>query len=223
MGAKIEKTEETEDKTPLPLFISFEGVDGVGKSTQVAKLREYLEQQGRTVVVTREPGGTDMGVEIRRILLHGSDVSERAEAMLYAADRAQHVARVIQPALDAGSAVISDRYIDSSLAYQAGGRELTADDILMLSQWATNGLWPVRTYVLDMNPDIAKQRLQHSPDRLESASSEFFKRTRAAFLDIAERNPQRCVVIDATQTIDEVWEQIRADIDFLITITSAKA
>ena len=124
------------------LFVSFEGVDGVGKTTQVERLHAYLEAQGRTVVVTREPGGTALGKAIRQLLLHGVDggavdIAPRAEALLFAADRAQHVAETIRPALERGEVVITDRYLDSSLAYQAGGRELTPEEIRSLSMWAT--------------------------------------------------------------------------------------
>ena len=142
------------------LFISFEGVDGVGKTTQVERLRDYLEAAGREVVVTREPGGTALGGSLRQLLLRepgdaaeadGADIAPRAEALIFAADRAQHVAEVVCPALERGAVVITDRYLDSSLAYQAGGRELTADDVRGLSMWATGGLMPVRTYLLDMD------------------------------------------------------------------------
>ena len=157
-------------------FISFEGVDGVGKTTQVERLRAYVESQGRECVVTREPGGTALGVAIRKMLLHGvdtgdendcADIAPRTEALLFAADRAQHVAEVILPALQRGAVVITDRYLDSSLAYQAGGRELTAAEIRNLSMWATNGLLPERTYLLDMDPAQSHARLQHAEDRME--------------------------------------------------------
>ena len=153
------------------LFVSFEGVDGVGKTTQVERLRAYFEARGREVVVTREPGGTELGRMIRRMLLHGvgsssADIAPRAEALLFAADRAQHVAETIRPALDRGAVVITDRYLDSSLAYQAGGRELTAADVRSLSMWATGGLLPARTYLLDMDPSLSHARLQHRADRM---------------------------------------------------------
>ncbi|MFU0574707.1 dTMP kinase, partial [Gardnerella vaginalis] len=150
------------------LFISFEGIDGVGKTTQVEALKDHLQSLGREVVVTREPGGTDLGKSLREILLHGTSVSARTEALLFAADRAQHVAQVIRPALSRGAVVITDRYIDSSLAYQAGGRELTMDDVRTLSEWATDSLWPNRTYLLDMQPEDAFKRLHREQDRMES-------------------------------------------------------
>lgn len=172
------------------LFVSFEGVDGVGKTTQVERLHAYLEAQGRTVVVTREPGGTALGKAIRQLLLHGVDggavdIAPRAEALLFAADRAQHVAETIRPALERGEVVITDRYLDSSLAYQAGGRELTPEEIRSLSMWATNNLLPDRTYLLDMDPALSHHRLEHAEDRMELAGDDFQSRTRQAFLDLA--------------------------------------
>ena len=208
------------------VFISFEGVDGVGKTTQVERLRAYVESLGRRAVVTREPGGTELGRAIRRMLLHGvdadgadgqsADITPRAEALLFAADRAQHVAAVIRPALGRGDVVITDRYLDSSLAYQAGGRELTPAEIRNLSMWATDGLLPERTYPLDMDPRVSHGRLTHGEDRMESAGDGFQARTRRAFLDLAAAEPQRFRVIDAAQTIEGVWAAIRADFDALI-------
>ena len=204
------------------IFISFEGVDGVGKTTQVERLRAYVESQGRECVVTREPGGTALGVAIRRMLLHGvdaedggdcADIAPRTEALLFAADRAQHVAEVIAPALRRGAVVVTDRYLDSSLAYQAGGRELTPAEIKNLSMWATGGLLPKRTYLLDMDPVRSHARLQHAEDRMEAAGDEFQRRTRAAFLDLAKAEPERFRVIDAGLTIDEVWARIKADFE----------
>ena len=204
------------------IFISFEGVDGVGKTTQVERLRAYVESQGRECVITREPGGTALGVAIRRMLLHGvdtdndgdcADIAPRTEALLFAADRAQHVAEVIVPALRRGAVVITDRYLDSSLAYQAGGRELTPAEIRNLSMWATGGLLPKRTYLLDMDPTRSHARLQHAEDRMEAAGDEFQRRTRAAFLDLAQAEPERFRVIDAGLSIDEVWSHIKADFD----------
>ena len=220
------------------LFVSFEGVDGVGKTTQVERLRAYLESQGRTVVVTREPGGTALGSAIRGLLLHGvpaadtaddaasaavhpADIAPRAEALLFAADRAQHVAETIRPALERGEVVITDRYLDSSLAYQAGGRELTAAEIRDLSMWATNNLLPARTYLLDMDPALSHNRLQHAEDRMESAGDDFQNRTRQAFLDLAAAEPDRFRVIDASQSIEQVWAAIEADITALLADSAA--
>ena len=203
------------------IFISFEGVDGAGKTTQVNRLRDELEAMGREVVVTREPGGTPLGGAIRKLLLHGvpgesADIAPRAEALLFAADRAQHVAQVVRPALERGAVVITARYLDSSLAYQAGGRELTADEVRSLSMWATNGLLPARTYLLDMDPALSHTRLDHDEDRMESAGDAFQRRTRQAFLDLAAGEPDRFRVIDASGTVEDVWRAIRADIADLL-------
>lgn len=217
------------------IFISFEGVDGAGKTTQAERLRAYIEARGRECVVTREPGGTALGVAIRRMLLHGvetddvgaadagADIAPRTEALLFAADRAQHVAEVVLPALRRGAVVVTDRYLDSSLAYQAGGRELTAADIRSLSMWATDGLLPKRTYLLDLDPERSHARLQHAEDRMEAAGDDFQRRTRAAFLDLAKDDPDRFRVIDAGQTIDEVWACVKADFDALAAGVPAAA
>ena len=198
------------------LFISFEGIDGVGKTTQVEALKDHLQSLGREVVVTREPGGTDLGKSLREILLHGTSVSARTEALLFAADRAQHVAQVIRPALSRGAVVITDRYIDSSLAYQAGGRELTMDDVRTLSEWATDSLWPNRTYLLDMQPEDAFKRLHREQDRMESAGIDFARRTREAFLDLAQESADRYRVLDATFSAKSLSELIVQDVHNLI-------
>lgn len=206
------------------LFISFEGVDGVGKTTQVRRLKQYCLARGREVVVTREPGGTALGKAIRKLLLYGveardeqsADIAPRAEALLFAADRAQHVSEVIRPALERGAVVITDRYFDSSLAYQAGGRELTLDEIRDLSMWATAELLPARTYLLDMDPAASHRRLHRAADRMESVGDNFQQRTRQAFLDLAQREPNRFRVIDAARPVKVVWESIRADLDALL-------
>lgn len=208
------------------LFISFEGVDGVGKTTQATRLREHALSLGFEVVVTREPGGTPLGKALRQLLLHGvpegaADIAPRAEALIFAADRAQHVAEKIRPALERGTVVITDRYLDSSLAYQAGGRELTPAEIRDLSLWATNGLLPDRTYLLDMDPSRSHERLTHSADRMESAGGDFQQRTRNAFLELAQSEPDRFRVVDAARTVDEVWDVIRADFDALLASRTA--
>ncbi len=184
--------------TTRGLFISFEGVDGAGKTTQVERLAEFWRARGREVVVTREPGGTELGTRIRQLLLHGAEpIAPRSEALLFAADRAQHVAQVVRPALDRGAIVITDRYLDSSLAYQSGGRELTADDVRALSLWATGGLLPARTYLLDIDPAVSLGRLEHKQDRMESAGATFARRTRA--------------VLDAREPIGRIAEVICQD------------
>jgi len=193
------------------LLVSFEGGDGAGKSTQVRLLAEALRASGdREVVTTREPGGTPLGVRLRELLLHGEDMAPRAEALIYAADRAHHVASLVRPAMERGAVVLTDRYLDSSVAYQAGGRELGADDVERLSLWATDGLLPDLTVLLDLDPAVAATRLTGDPDRLERAGSEFHRRTREAFLARAAAEPARWCVIDASQDAGAVAAQVRA-------------
>ena len=201
------------------LFISFEGVDGAGKTTQVNLLADYLRALGREVVVTREPGGTALGTQIRAMLLTTNpdeEISPRTEALLFAADRAQHVSEVIRPALERGAVVITDRYLDSSLAYQSGGRELTADDIRTLSMWATNNLLPARTYLLDIDPRASHTRLEHAEARMESAGDAFQQRTSTAFLALAAVQPQRFCVSDAQQSVGEIAALICDDVANLL-------
>ena len=192
------------------IFISFEGGDGVGKSTQVATLQAALQQLGHEVVATREPGGTPLGRQLRELILHGADMAPRAEALLYAADRAHHVSTVIAPALQRGAVVITDRYLDSSLAYQAGGRQQSEQMIRDISYWAAQDILPDLTVLLDLDPAQAAQRWQGEPDRLESSGSEFHRRTREAFLALAAQEPQRWLVLDGGQTpvqvAAEVWQ-----------------
>ncbi len=195
------------------LFITFEGGDGVGKTTQAALLQEWLEQQGRTVLRTREPGGTDVGVLIRDIVLHHrGEVSPRAEALLYAADRAHHVASVVRPALERGEVVIQDRYFDSSVAYQGAGRVLDAEEVRGLSLWATGGLLPDATILLDLDHAAARARLDADDkpfDRLEAEESAFHDRVREAFLGLAAAEPARFFVIDASGDPSEISYAIR--------------
>lgn len=194
------------------LFISFEGIDGVGKSTQADLLETWLQGKGKTVVRTLEPGGTEVGVEIRKILLHHrGDLAPRAEAALFAADRAHHVASKIRPALSRGDIVITDRYFDSSVAYQGAGRELSQTEVRDLSLWAVGGLLPDLTVLLDLPADVARNRRNGSgtePDRLESEKIEFFERARQAYLDLAKAEPNRFLVIDASATVEQMQQQI---------------
>jgi dTMP kinase len=195
------------------LFITLEGGDGVGKSTQAALLEEWLTGRGRTVLRTREPGGTAAGVEIREIVLHHrGDISPRAEALLYAADRAHHVATVVRPALARGEVVLQDRYIDSSVAYQGAGRILDAQEIRDLSLWAAEGLLPDLTILLDLDEESARARLDTARtryDRLEAERSDFHARVRAAYLRLAEEEPDRFLVIDASRPVEEIAQEIR--------------
>ena len=195
------------------VFITLEGGDGSGKTTQAELLRAWLSGQGRTVLRTREPGGPEVGLEIREIVLHHrGDISARAEALLYAADRAHHVATVVRPALERGEVVIQDRYIDSSVAYQGVGRVLDPEAVRGLSEWATEGLAPDLTILLDLDADAARGRLDEARtryDRLEAEASEFHDRVRAAYLALAEAEPGRFLVVDAARPVDEIAGDIR--------------
>jgi dTMP kinase len=202
------------------LFITFEGIDGVGKSTQANLLEEYLRSLGHDIVRTLEPGGTELGVEIRQMLLHRKgEVSPRAEALLYAADRAHHVETKVKPALAAGKIVMSDRYLDSSVAYQGAGRELSMEDVRGISIWATGGLLPNLTILLDLDAASARARRNttgQEPDRLEREKIEFFEATRQAFLQLASNEPDRFLVIDASQTVEQMQAQIRARVNTIL-------
>jgi dTMP kinase len=191
------------------LFVSFEGGDGAGKSTQIRLLAEWLESAGHRVVLTFEPGGTELGQLLRAAVLHGAHVDERTEALLYAADRAHHVATVVRPALARGDVVLTDRYLDSSVAYQGVGRGLGAADVERLSLWATQDLLPDVTVLLDIDPVVGLARMTGEPDRLERAGDDFHRRTRQAFLDRAAAEPGRWLVLDATAPPDELAAAIR--------------
>ncbi len=195
------------------LWVTFEGGDGAGKTTQAALLEQWLQQQGRTVVRTREPGGTEVGVLIRDIVLHHrGDIAPRAEALLYAADRAHHVATLVRPALARGEVVIQDRYLDSSVAYQGAGRVLDADEVRRLSLWATEGALRDVTVLLDLDPAAARERLDADDkpfDRLEAERADFHERVRAGFLSLAASEPERFVVIDARLPVDEIAARVQ--------------
>lgn len=195
------------------LFISVEGIDGVGKSTQLELLEQFLVSEGRTVLRTLEPGGTDLGQEIRHLLLHRKgDVAPRSEALLYAADRAHHVATKIRPALERGEVVLTDRYLDSSVAYQGVGRALDAEEVRAISMFAVENLLPELTILLDLPAEVARTRRGQTgqePDRLEREKVEFFEAVRQAYLQMAHREPDRWIVVDASATIDEMQSQIR--------------
>ena len=202
------------------LFITLEGGDGSGKTTQAELLRAWLATEGRVVVRTREPGGTEVGIEVREIVLHHrGDITPSAEALLYAADRAHHVATVVRPALERGEVVIQDRYIDSSVAYKGAGRVLDPDAVRSLSEWATEGLAPDLTILLDLDADAARGRLDEARtryDRLEAEASEFHDRVRDAYLAIADREPDRFLVVDASRPVDEIAGVIRARVAGLL-------
>jgi dTMP kinase len=202
--------------SPNGLFVSFEGGDGAGKSTQARLLGEWLRGLGREVVLTREPGGTELGVELRNAVLHGDHVDARTEALLYATDRAHHVATVVRPALARGAVVVTDRYLDSSVAYQGSGRDLGADEVESLSLWAVDGLLPALTVLLDLDPVAGRARLTGEPDRLERAGDEFHRRTREAFLGRAAADPGRWLVLDATRPVDELARAVRERVETLV-------
>ncbi|MCR2783993.1 MULTISPECIES: dTMP kinase [unclassified Microbacterium] len=198
------------------LWVTFEGGDGAGKTTQAGLLHEWLQAQGRTVVRTREPGGTEVGVLVRDIVLHHrGDIAPRAEALLYAADRAHHVATLVRPALERGDVVIQDRYLDSSVAYQGAGRVLDAGEVRDLSLWATEGALPDVTVLLDLDPVAARTRLDADDkpfDRLEAELTEFHERVRAGFLELAASEPDRFLVVDALLPVDEIAARVQARI-----------
>lgn len=195
------------------MFITFEGIDGVGKSTQADLLQEWLIQQGHDVLRTMEPGGTELGVEIRHLLLHRrGEVSARSEALLYAADRAHHVATKVRPALAEGKVVISDRYFDSSVAYQGAARELDVEEVRKISLWAVDNLLPDLTVLLDLPAAKALERRAETgeePDRLEREQAEFFERARSQYLKLAAAEPQRFLVVDAQHDPSTIQQEIR--------------
>ncbi|CAL9502266.1 Thymidylate kinase [Streptomyces sp. enrichment culture] len=206
-------------------FIALEGGDGAGKSTQVQALAEWIRGKGHEVVVTREPGATPVGKRLRSILLDVSSagLSNRAEALLYAADRAEHVDTVVRPALERGAVVISDRYIDSSVAYQGAGRDLSPTEIARISRWATDGLVPHLTVLLDVSPETARERFTEAPDRLESEPAEFHQRVRAGFLTLAAADPGRYLVVDAGQDPESVATVVRHRLDRMLPLSEAEA
>ncbi|CAB4545964.1 MAG: dTMP kinase [Actinobacteria bacterium] len=200
------------------MFITFEGIDGVGKSTQLDMLERFLVDNGKQVLRTLEPGGTELGQEIRHLLLHRKgDVSARSEALLYAADRAHHVATKIRPALEAGKVVLSDRYFDSSVAYQGAARELDVDEVRNISLWAVDNLLPDLTVLLDLPADEAMRRRGNKgtePDRLEREQVEFFERARNEYLKMS--NQPRFLVVDASLSPDEIHQQVIGRVSALL-------
>lgn len=194
------------------MFISFEGIDGVGKSTQLEMLQSYLTAKGHTVLRTLEPGGTELGQEIRHLLLHRKgDVAPRAEALLYAADRAHHVATKIRPALARGEIVLTDRFFDSSVAYQGAARDLDVNQVRDISLWAVDNLIPDLTILLDLPAEDAMSRRSKTgtePDRLEQEKVDFFERARQMYLELAKE--PRFLVVDARKSVDEIQSEIRA-------------
>ncbi|MFF0207825.1 dTMP kinase [Streptomyces althioticus] len=205
-------------------FIALEGGDGAGKSTQAEALADWIRSKGHEVVLTREPGATPVGKRLRSILLDVSSagLSHRAEALLYAADRAEHVDTVVRPALERGAVVISDRYIDSSVAYQGAGRDLSPTEIARINRWATAGLVPHLTVLLDVSPETARERFTEAPDRLESEPAEFHARVRSGFLTLAAADPGRYLVVDAGQEPEAVTTVIRHRLDRVLPLSEAE-
>lgn len=202
--------------TASGIFIVFEGGDGVGKSTQIDLLAVWLRSPlgcNRKVLTTREPGGTPLGQELRQAVMHGDHVAPRAEALLYAADRAHHVATVVRPALERGAVILQDRYVDSSIVYQGGARGL-GPEVERISRWATEGLLPHLTVLLDMEPSA--ERMSRDLDRVERETSEGAQRMRAEYLALAGRDPARYAVINAAQSIEMVHREVRAAVAAVI-------
>jgi dTMP kinase len=193
------------------LFVAFEGGEGVGKSTQIGLAAQWARSQGHEVLETREPGGTPLGVELRRLVLDpDGQITPRAETLIYAADRAHHVDTVIRPGLDAGKVVLTDRYVDSLLAYQGAGREL-GEDARFVSMWATGGLTPDLTVLLDIDPAVglARAGARSRLDRLEGASLSFHQAVRSRYLALAAAEPERYLVMDATLDQEQIAAAVR--------------
>jgi len=196
------------------LFITLEGGEGAGKSTNLAYARQWLEQAGREVVVTREPGGTELGERVRDILLHRRDldITAESELLLMFAARAEHLAKVIRPALAAGKVVLCDRFTDATYAYQGGGRGIPAERIAVIESWVQGGLRPNLTLIFDITVEAGRQRAgqRSEPDRFESENDEFFARVRATYLARAASEPRRMRVVDASCSLERVQQQIAA-------------
>ena len=190
------------------MFVTFEGIDGSGKTTQARLLAERLEREGLDVVLTREPGGTPLGEAVRDLVLHGEHVAPWAEVALYAAARAQHVDQVSRPALERGATVVCDRYVDSSAAYQGGARRLGVDTVLELNLTVVGGLMPDRTVLVEISPETAAARVGGSGDRIERDGVALWARAAEAYRDLAARDRRRYVVVDGTRPVDELAEEI---------------
>lgn len=194
----------------LGFFIAFEGGDGAGKSTQVGLLAEALRTRGRVVTVTRQPGGTELGRAVRELVLHGGHIGARAEAMLFAADKAQHVDEVVRPALARGEVVVTDRYTDSAVAYQGAGRDLGAQQVHDLQMWAVGALVPDLTVVVDVSAAEGRRRRGGTHDRLESEADGFHTAIRQHFLAVAQRHPERYLVLDGTEPPERLHAAVLA-------------
>ena len=191
------------------LFITFEGADGCGKTTQMKLLAEYLKQQGKDVILTREPGGKGLGEKVREILLnYDGPVSDRCESFLFLADRAQNIDIIVNPAVEDGKIVLCDRHIDSTVAYQGYGRGLDIERINKLNDIATNGKKPDLTFVFDIDVETSMKRVGKEKDRMESAGIDFHNRVRKGYLELAKQEPQRIKVLDATKSIEEIHKNV---------------
>ena len=199
------------------LFITFEGADGCGKTTQLNMLKNYLSDRGFDVVTTREPGAKGLGEKVREILLnYDGEVSDRCESFLFLADRAQHIDMIVNPAIENGQIVLCDRHTDSTVAYQGYGRGLDIDRINMLNNLATAGRVPDLTFVFDVDIETSMKRVGKEKDRMESAGDEFFNRVRSGYLEIAKKEPKRVKVIDSTESIEGVFEQVKTLIESVL-------
>jgi dTMP kinase len=194
------------------VFVTFEGIDGSGKTTQARLLAERLEREGVDVVLTREPGGTPLGEAVRDLVLHGEHVAPWAEVALYAAARAQHVDQVIRPALERGATVVCDRYVDSSAAYQGGARRLGVDTVLELNLTVVGGLMPDRTVLVEISPETAAARVGGTGDRIERDGVALWARAAEAYRDLAARDRRRYVVVDGTRPVDELAAEIHGHV-----------
>ena len=198
------------------LFITFEGADGCGKTTQLNLLREYLQNNNFDVLVTREPGAKGLGEKLRDILLnYDGEVSSRCESFLFLADRAQHIDTIVKPALKKGQIILCDRHTDSTVAYQGYGRGLDIEQINKLNDIATDGLKPDLTFVFDIDITTSMLRVGNEKDRMESAGNDFFERVRKGYLEIAKNEPERVKVIDAKKPIDKVFESVLKEFNIL--------
>lgn len=198
-------------------FITFEGADGCGKTTQIELLDKFLKEKGLKTLLTLEPGATDLGKNLRQILLHyEKPVSDEAEMFMYLADRAQHAQMIIKPALEDKKIVLCDRYTDSTVAYQGYGREGDIEQINILNKIATKGLKSDLTILFDVESEVAQSRLGKTKDRLESQGMEFHKKVRNGYLELAKQEPQRFKVIDANKSINEVWHDVKKNVEELL-------
>lgn len=196
------------------LFITFEGIDGCGKSTQLNLLAEYLKSNGLDILITREPGAKGLGEKLREILLnYEGEVSSNCEAFLFLADRAQHIDTIVKPAIESGKIVLCDRHTDSTIAYQGYGRGVNLEQIKMLNKIATSGFIPDLTFIFDLDLETAFSRVGKTQDRMEAAGLEFFERVRNGYLEIAKQEPDRIKVINSNDSIENIFEQIKQYIE----------